>query len=157
MKNNCCRKVTVLEKTATVLKKQLPCKSNSCAEVVTPKKCEEKSSPKIKLSWKSRSILEKGNRLLNQTRDQRCLTEIISPERFPHPHKYSWGISYEYLPGRLKPADDGCRSQGYGWVWPLGFICISFIFLFTAISHFFVLYVNPLWPPALNIKTYGFP
>ena len=42
---------------------------------------------------------------------------------------------------------------GYG----LGFICISFVFLFTATSHSFVLYVNLLWPPASGVKIYGFP
>ena len=25
------------------------------------------------------------------------LIKIIFPERFTHPNKYSWGISYEYL------------------------------------------------------------
>ena len=28
--------------------------------------------------------------------DQRL--RLIFPKRFPHPYKYSWGISYEYLP-----------------------------------------------------------
>ena len=29
--------------------------------------------------------------------DQRL--RLIFSKRFPHPYKYSWGISYEYLPG----------------------------------------------------------
>ena len=37
------------EKTAAVLKKQLPRKSNCCVEVVTLKKFEEVASTKIKL------------------------------------------------------------------------------------------------------------
>ena len=40
---------------------------------------------------------------------------------------------------------------------PLVNICISFVFLFTATSYAFVLYVNLLWSPALGVKLYGFP
>ena len=34
------------------------------------------------------------------------LTEIIFLERFPHPFKYSWRISYEYLPGWPEPTEE---------------------------------------------------
>ena len=34
------------------------------------------------------------------------LIEIIFPERFPHFYKYSWGISFEYLPGWPKPTEE---------------------------------------------------
>ena len=34
-----------------------------------------------------KSLFEKKKRL-----------RLIFPKRFPHPYKYSWGISYEYLP-----------------------------------------------------------
>ena len=30
-------------------------------------------------------------------------SRLIFPKRFPHPYKYSWGISYEYLPGWPEP------------------------------------------------------
>ena len=49
-------------------------KCNCFVEVVTLKKCEKVTSPKIKLSCKSRNTCEKGNRYLkkketNQTID----------------------------------------------------------------------------------------
>ena len=52
-KNNCCEKLTVLKKKLI--------KKDCCVEVSTLKKFEEVSSPKMKLSWKSRNICEKGN------------------------------------------------------------------------------------------------
>ena len=35
-----------------------------------------------------------------------CLFEIIFPERFAHPDKYSWGISYQCLPGWPEPPQE---------------------------------------------------
>ena len=53
-KKNCRKEAILLEKElpkkVTALKKWLLRKSNCCVEVVTPKKCEEVASPKIKLS-----------------------------------------------------------------------------------------------------------
>ena len=82
----------------------MPRKSNCCVAVVTLKKCEEITSTKIELSWKSGNICEKGNRYLKKRNLIRlAITLIIFPKKFPHPHKYSWGISYEYSPGWPEP------------------------------------------------------
>ena len=32
-------------------------------------------------------------------REGKSLFEKKKPKRLPHPYEYSWGISYEYLPG----------------------------------------------------------
>ena len=107
-KNNSCEKRTFLkkEKTTAVLKKQLRRKSNCCVEVVTLKKCEGVASARIEFSWISGNICEKGNRYLKK-RNQTglAITLIIFSKRFPHPYKYSWRISYEYLPGWLEPTE----------------------------------------------------
>ena len=47
-----------------------------------------------------KSPFEKKNPKLNE---RLPLIGIILPERFPHPYKYSWGISYEYLSGLPEP------------------------------------------------------
>ena len=79
--------MTVLkkEKTAAVLKKQLPQKSNCCVEVVTLKKGEEVASTKIKLSWKSGNMLE-GKSLFEkkETKLDYRLRSIFH-KRFLHP------------------------------------------------------------------------
>ena len=31
---------------------------------------------------------------------------VIFTERFPHPFKYSWGISHEYFPGWPEPTEE---------------------------------------------------
>ena len=43
---------------------------------------------------------------------------------------------------------------GYG-LWDLS--AFFLFFLFTATSHYFVIFVNPLWSPDLDVKIYGFP
>ena len=69
-KNNCCKELTALKKElikkADALKKQLLRKSYCCVEVITLIKCEEVDCSKIKLSWKSRKICEKGIRDLKK-------------------------------------------------------------------------------------------
>ena len=67
-------------------------KSNCCVEIVTLRKYEEVASPVAKYArgdiaiWKKK----KKNPKLNQWYR---LIEIIFPERFPYPNKYSWRIS----------------------------------------------------------------
>ena len=81
-------------------KKELLQKCNCSVEVVNLKKSGEVASPKLKLSWKSRNTCEKGNCYLkiNPKLDSWLhLIEIIFPERFPLPGKYSYGIPHEYL------------------------------------------------------------
>ena len=83
-------------------KKAAAPKSNCYVEVVTLKKCEEEASPKIKLSWKSRKICEKGNRHLKKISQIKLVITFnwnYFPESFPHPGKYAWGISREYFSG----------------------------------------------------------
>ena len=68
-KMTCYEKVTVLkkEKKAAALKKYLLRKSNCCFKVVTLKKCKKVTSPKIKLSWKSRNTCENWNCYLKKS------------------------------------------------------------------------------------------
>ena len=84
--------MTVLkkEKTAAVLKKQLPRKSNCCVELVTLKKCEEVVSTKIKLSWKSGNTCENGNCYLKKRNQFRLAIPFNFPQDIPPP----WGISW---------------------------------------------------------------
>ena len=42
-----------------------------------------------------KSLFEKKKRL-----------RLIFPKRLPHPYKYSWGISYEHLPGWPEPTQE---------------------------------------------------
>ena len=86
-KDNSCEKVSVLkkEKTAGVLKKYLPRKSNFCVEVGTLKKCEEVASTKIKFSWKSGNICEKGNRYLKRRNQIRLAITFNFPHKLPSP------------------------------------------------------------------------
>ena len=65
--------------------------------------CEEVVSPKIKLLWKSSIIFEKRN---PQSKKKIQIRLFIFPKRFPHPNKYSWGISYQYLPGWPEPTEE---------------------------------------------------
>ena len=98
-----------------VLKKELLRKNNCSEEIAAPEKqlfCQRsyfkeawrssfyKKLKKIKLSWKSRYISEKGNcNLKKNCQFKLVLTvvETIFPYKFIHSDKYSWGISYEYL------------------------------------------------------------
>ena len=73
---------TELFKKATTLKKQLLQKSDSCVRTVTLKKFEGDAKK------------AKKQKIPNQTSDY-----VIFRERFSHPDKYSWGISYEYFSG----------------------------------------------------------
>ena len=47
-----------------------------------------------------------GKSLFEKRKKNLRLTEIIFLERFPHPFKYSWRISYEYLPGWPEPTEE---------------------------------------------------
>ena len=73
------------EKTAAVLKKYLARKSDCCVEVVTLKKFEDVASTKIKLSWKSGNICEKGNCYLKKRNQIRLAITFNFPQEVPSP------------------------------------------------------------------------
>ena len=103
-------------------------KSNYCVKVVTLKKCNKVLSQKTNLLKKSQHIgeekppFEKNSQIRLMIRfnlklfsPRYSLTlisihgeshEIIFPEMFPHPDKYSRGISYKHLTGWPKPTEE---------------------------------------------------
>ena len=80
----------------SALEKQLLCQS-SCFKEAWGSSFDKKLK-KIKLSWKSHYISEKGNcNLKKNCQFKLVLTvvETIFPYKFIHSDKYSWGISNE--------------------------------------------------------------
>ena len=139
-KSSCSEKVTASKK-VTFLKKKLlkkSCfeekllrKSNCCVEVITLKKCEEVASLKnskiikknyIKKNWRQSSKIRFSYHIAVWKK------KSLIPERFPHPDKYSCGISlfryaenfhscfYRRLVRNTKKSDIRCCNFNQWWV-----------------------------------------
>ena len=118
------------------------------------------------------SFVFKFNRIIVSNTSKYNLLEGIDLKNFCHENniycqnlnEIKKGYVSQTIPGKSiyfnlpdVCVDDDTRGREDTWLWLHGFIYISFVFSLTATSHAFVLYINPLWSPALSVKVYEFP